>query len=189
MIDQLFSEARTFSAWQDRAVEKDTLYKLYDTFKWGPTAANGCPGRFVFVTSAAGKARLKPHLDKGNIEKTMAAPVTVIMAYDLKFYERLDFLFPHASDAASWFRGNTSKIQDTAFRNGTLQAAYLMIAARALGLDCGPMSGFDVAGVRKEFFQETEWVPNFLCNIGYGDKEGLFPRLPRLGFDEACKVV
>lgn len=186
-IDTVFRKARTHSRWQDRPVPEETIRAIYDLARMGPTAANCCPARFVFVTSAEGKARLKPHLDSGNVDKTMAAPVTVIMAMDMEFYEHLPKLFPHA-DARSWYVGRDALIEETAFRNASLQAAYLMIAARALGLDCGPMSGFDVQGVQDAFFTGTRHRPNFLCNLGYGDPEGLHPRLPRLDFDEVCRV-
>lgn len=187
-IDTIFRKARTFNRWQDRPVDGDVLRALYDLARMGPTAANSCPARFVFVTSAEGKARLKPHLDPGNVDKTMAAPVTVIMAMDMEFYEQLPKLFPHA-DARSWYAGRDALIEETAFRNASLQAAYVMIAARALGLDCGPMSGFNAQGVQDAFFAGTSHRPNFLCNLGYGDPEGLHPRLPRLDFDEVCRVV
>ncbi len=187
-IDTIFRKARTFNRWQDRPVDGDVLRALYDLARMGPTAANSCPARFVFVTSAEGKARLKPHLDPGNVDKTMAAPVTVIMAMDMEFYEHLPKLFPHA-DARSWYAGRDALIEETAFRNASLQAAYVMIAARALGLDCGPMSGFNAQGVQDAFFTGTSHRPNFLCNLGYGDPEGLHPRLPRLDFDEVCRVV
>ena len=186
-IDTVFRKARTHSRWQDRPVPEETIRAIYDLARMGPTAANCCPARFVFVTSAEGKAQLKPHLDSGNVDKTMAAPVTVIMAMDMEFYEHLPKLFPHA-DARSWYVGRDALIEETAFRNASLQAAYLMIAARALGLDCGPMSGFDVQGVQDAFFTGTRHRPNFLCNLGYGDPEGLHPRLPRLDFDEVCRV-
>jgi 3-hydroxypropanoate dehydrogenase len=156
--------------------------------KWGPTSANCCPARFLFIRSAAAKERLKPHMSEMNRDKTMKAPVTVIVANDLKFYDALPRLFPH-TNAKSWFEGKPQAISDTAMRNGTLQGAYLMIAARALGLDCGPMSGFNKAGVKKEFFPDDEVEVNFLCNIGYGEEDALFPRNPRLTFDEACRII
>lgn len=187
-LDILFREARTHSAWQGKDVTDVLLEAVYDLMKFGPTSANSCPARFVFVKSAEAKARLKPHLDAGNVEKTMAAPVTAIIAYDLEFYENLPKLFPH-TDARSWFVGNDAAIKTTAFRNGSLQGAYLMLAARALGLDCGPMSGFNAEGVSKEFFPDGKVKANFLCNIGYGDHTKLKPRNPRLGFDEVCKIV
>ncbi len=187
-LDTLFREARTYSAWQDKPVSDVMIQALYDLLKFGPTSANCCPARFVFIHSKEAKERLKPHLDAGNVAKTMAAPVTAIVGYDLKFYDRLPKLFPHA-DIKSGFVGQEKKILDAAFRNGSLQGAYLIIAARSLGLDCGPMSGFNMQGVKNEFFGGTDIEPNFLCNIGYGDASKLYPRGPRLGFDEACKVL
>jgi len=164
------------------------MQAVYELAKWGATSANCSPARFVFVASDEGRARLKPHLAEGNLAKTMAAPCCVIIGHDLDFYEKLPELFPH-TDAKSWFEGDDALIKTTAFRNGTLQGAYLMIAARALGLDCGPMSGFDHDGVDKEFFAGTPVKSNFLCNIGYGTDEDMFPRSPRLSFDEACEIV
>lgn len=187
-LDTLFREARTHSFWRDKEVTDVLLQAVYDLAKMGPTSANSSPARFVFVKSKAAKEKLKPHLSPGNVDKTMAAPVTVIIGYDLEFYERLPHLFPQAP-AKSWFAGKPAAIQETAFRNGSLQGAYLMLAARALGLDCGPMSGFDKAGVTREFFAGTKAEANFLCNIGYGDPAKIFPRNPRLNFGEACKIV
>lgn len=187
-LDKLFFEARTHNAWQPKDVPDDLLRRLVDVMKWAPTSANSSPARLVFVKSPAAKARLKPLLSPGNDEKTMQAPVCVIIGEDLEFYEKLPFLFPHA-DARSWFAGDKAKIEATAFRNATLQGAYLMLAARALGLDVGPMSGFDMAGVDKEFFAGTTYRANFLCNLGYGDPKGLFPRSPRFAFDDMAKIV
>lgn len=187
-LDIVFREARTRNGWEERDVTTTLMQAVYDLMKWGPTSANCSPARFVFVTSEEAKARLKPHLIEGNVEKTIAAPCCVIIAHDLEFYERLPELFPH-TDAKSWFAGNDDLIRETAFRNGTLQGAYLMIAARALGLDCGPMSGFDQNGVNKEFFDGTTYKANFLCNVGYGTDKDLFPRSPRLAFDEACQII
>ncbi len=187
-LDTIFRTARTYTAWQDKAVEDATLHDLYELMKWGPTSANCSPLRVIFVKSPAQKEALKPHLDAGNVEKTMKAPVTAILALDKKFYEYMPKLFPHA-DAKSWFVGNQPKIDETAFRNGTLQAGYLIVAARALGLDCGPMSGFNKEGVKNEFFKDQEIEVNFLCNLGYGDPSTLYPRGPRLAFDEGCKIV
>ena len=186
-LDQVFRAARTHNGFVDRAVTDDTLREIYDLFKWGPTTANSSPGRFVFVKGKAAKERLRPALDEGNLNKTMAAPVTAIVAYDTEFYEKLPKLFPH-TDARSWYAGNPPKIETTAFRNGSLQGAYLIIAARALGLDCGPMSGFDNAVVDAAFFPDGRWKSNFLCNLGYGDPAKVRPRGPRLGFDEACRI-
>lgn len=187
-LDQLFRSARTHIAWQDKPVSEETLRRLYDLLKWGPTAANSCPARFVFVTTPEGKARLKPALAEGNVDKTMQAPVTVIVARDLEFYEHLPKLFPH-TDARSWYVGNAQAIENASARNGTLQGAYLILAARALGLDCGPMSGFDADKVDAEFFPDGKVKADFLCNLGYGDASKLFPRGPRLDFGEACQVV
>lgn len=187
-LEQLFRSARTHNAWQDKPVAEATLRELYDLLKWGPTSANSCPGRFVFIASEAAKQRLKPALAEGNLDKTMSAPVTVIIAQDMEFYEQLPKLFPH-TDARSWFVGNSAAIEKNAFRNSSLQAAYLIIAARALGLDCGPMSGFDADKLNAEFFPDGQWKTNFLCNLGYGDPAGLFPRGPRLDFEEACRVL
>lgn len=187
-LDVLFREAHTHSFWLDKEVTDVLLQAVYDLAKMGPTSANSSPAKFVFVKSKEAKERLKPHLSPGNADKTMAAPVTVIIANNLKFYDNLPHLFPQA-DARSWFAGKPAAIQETAFRNATLQGAYLIIAARALGLDCGPMSGFNKAGVTKEFFPEGDVEANFLCNIGYGDKAKLFPRNPRLTFAEACQIL
>jgi 3-hydroxypropanoate dehydrogenase len=187
-LDVVFRTARTYNAFEARKVSKPLVQAVYDLLKWGPTSANCSPARFVFVESEAGKKRLEPHLSEGNRKKTMSAPLTVIIGYDLDFHEKLPDLFPH-TDARSWFVGNESLIETTAFRNGTLQGAYLIIAARALGLDCGPMSGFDNAGVDREFFAGTRVRSNFICNLGYGTSENLFPRSPRLSFDEACRVL
>ncbi|HNR75505.1 MAG TPA: malonic semialdehyde reductase [Parvularculaceae bacterium] len=187
-LDLIFREARTRNAWEERKVSRPLMQAVYDLMKWGATSANCSPARFIFVASADAKARLKPYLSGNNADKTMQAPCCVIIAHDMEFYEKLPELFPH-TDAKSWFVGNENLIETTAFRNGTLQGAYFMIAARALGLDCGPMSGFDNAGVDKEFLSGTKWKSNFLCNIGYGTTENLFPRSPRLDFDQACRIV
>jgi 3-hydroxypropanoate dehydrogenase len=185
-LDQLFRTARTQNKWQDRPVPDSKLHEIYDLLKFAPTSANASPARFVFVRTAEGKAKLKQALSAGNVEKTMTAPVTVIVAHDIEFYEKLPQLFPHA-DARSWFAGNASFAEASAFRNGTLQGAYLMLAARAVGLDVGAMSGFDNAKVDELFLAGTTWKSNFLVNLGYGDPAGLFPRLPRLSFDEAAR--
>lgn len=186
-LDQLFFAARTHNAWQPRDVPDDLLRALVDTLKWPPTSANCSPARFVFVKSAAAKARLKPLLMEGNVEKTMAAPVTVIIGTDYKFYDHLPKLFPHV-DARPWFTWSKEFADTAAFRNGTLQGGYLILAARALGLDCGPMSGFDNAKVDAEFFAGTEIKSNFICNLGYGDPAGLFPRSPRFDFGEIARI-
>ena len=187
-MEQIFTKARTHSDWLPESVGDELLHQIYDLMKWGPTSANSCPARFVFVKSKESKEKLLPALQAGNAEKTKAASVTVIIAQDMEFYEKLPKLFPHA-DARSWFAGNKPLIESTAFRNSSLQGAYFMIAARALGLDCGPMSGFDNAKVDETFFQGTSWKSNFLCNLGYGDSGKLYPRSPRLGFDEACNIL
>ncbi len=187
-LDQLFDDARTHNKWQDRDVPDDLLHQLIDHMKMAPTSANCSPARIIFVRSRDAKLRLEPLLDEGNRAKTMAAPATAIVGYDLDFYEHLPKLFPH-TNARAWFAGNERKIADTAFRNGSLQGGYLIIAARALGLDCGPMSGFNNAGVDAEFFKGTKVRSNFLCNLGYGDPSGLRPRSPRFTFDEMAKIL
>ena len=187
-MDIIFRDARTRNGWEDRPVTETLMQAVYDLMKWGPTSANCFPARFVFVASADGREKLKPHLQGGNIEKTMSAPCCVIIANDQAFYEKLPELFPH-TDAKSWFEGNDALIKETAMRNGSLQGAYFMIAARALGLDCGPMSGFDQQGVNEAFFSGTAYQANFLCNIGYGTDENLFPRSPRPDFAEVCEIV
>ncbi|MEQ7417402.1 malonic semialdehyde reductase [Xanthomonas campestris pv. campestris] len=187
-LDQLFRSARTQNAFLDTPVSEDLLRELYDLVKWGPTAANGSPARFVFVTTAEGKEKLKPALSEGNAAKTLAAPVTAIIGFDEDFHEKLPYLFPHA-DAKSWFDGPRTARTESAFRNSSLQGAYLILAARALGLDAGPMSGFDNAKVDAAFFAGTPIKSNFLVNLGYGDPAGLFPRLPRLSFDEAARIA
>lgn len=187
-LDQLFRQARTFNAWLPKEVSEEQLHRIYELAKFGPTSANSSPMRVVFVKSQAAKQKLAPFLSEGNRAKTLAAPVTAIVAQDLAFYEKLPQLFPHA-DARSWFVGNQPLIDTTAFRNATLQGAYLIMAARAVGLDCGPMSGFDNAGVDGAFFAGTTIKSNFLVNLGYGDASvNLFPRSPRLTFEEACRV-
>ena len=187
-IDRIFNSGRTYYGWQQKPVPVSRLQEIWTLARLGPTSANCQPARLVFVMSAEAKARLKPFLIPGNVDQTMAAPVTAIIGYDLAFYDRLPELFPH-TDARSWFVGNEQLIETTAMRNGTLQGAYFILAARALGLDCGPMSGFDNAGVDGEFFAGTRVRSNFLCNVGYGDPASLHPRGPRLDFDEACTVL
>lgn len=188
-LDQLFRTARTFNAWLPKDVSDAQLHLLYELVKFGPTSANCSPMRLVFVKSKEAKAKLAPLLSEGNRAKSLAAPVTAIVANDHAFHEKLPQLFPHA-DAKSWFAGNQALIDTTAFRNATLQGAYVILAARALGLDCGPMSGFDNAGVDAAFFAGTAVKSNFLINIGYGDaSRDLFPRSPRLSFDEACLIA
>ena len=185
---QLFTEARTQNGYLDRPVSDDTLRALYELVKFGPTAANGCPARFQFVRSAEGKARLLGCVSPGNVAKIEQAPVTVIVGMDLAFHEQLPRLFPHA-DARAWFAGKDALIQESALRNSSLQGGYLIIAARALGLDCGPMSGFDAARLDAAFWTGTPVKTNFICTLGHGDASKLFPRNPRLGFDEACTLA
>ncbi|MBN9487188.1 MAG: malonic semialdehyde reductase [Alphaproteobacteria bacterium] len=190
-LDVLFRNARVHNGWQDKPVSDDQLRAIYDLMKWGPTSANSSPARLVFVRTQEGKERLRPALSSGNTEKTMTAPVTAIVAYDPLFYEHLPKLFPHNLTASGWFSGEKNKAvaEATAFRNGSLQGAYLLIAARTLGLDVGPMSGFDNAKVDAAFFPDGRFKSNFLCNIGYGDQTKLFNRNPRLSFEEACTLV
>lgn len=186
-LDQLFFDARTHNEWQDRPVSDELLRELFDVLRWAPTSANCSPARIVFVKSPEAKSKLLPALIEGNVEKTRTAPVTAIIGHDLEFHEHLPKLFPH-TDARSWFVGNEPLIEATAFRNGTLQGAYLIMAARALGLDCGPMSGFDPDQVNEAFFAGTSTRVNFLCNLGYGRPEALFPRSPRFEFEDVCRV-
>ena len=202
-LDLLFRTARTHSAWLDKPVTDETLRQIYDLLKWAPTSANSSPARLVFIRSAKGKERLRPSLAPGNVQKVMSAPVTAIVAYDLKFYEKMPKLFPHNPAMKELFAGNPQLVETTARRNSTLQGAYLIMAARALGLDCGPLSGFDNAKLDEEFFAagkecegcDQEFFPvghvksNFLCNLGYGDPSKVFPRSPRLNFEEACPLL
>jgi len=202
-LDQIFRNARTHSAWLDEPVSDETLRELWDLMKWGPTAANTNPARFVFIRSKEAKERLRPALAPGNVDKTMAAPVCVIVAYDLLFFEKLPRLFPHNPAMRNLYATNPQLVETTARRNSSLQGAYMMIAARSLGLDCGPMSGFDNArldeiffgageeceGCEQEFFPRGHVRSNFLCNLGYGDPTKLHPRGPRLDFGEACSVL
>ncbi len=186
-LDTLFNHARTHSAWLDKKVDESLLVELFDLVKMAPTSGNCLPLRIVFVQSKEAKEKLKPCLDKGNVDKTMAAPVTALLAMDMEFYEQLPKLFPH-TDARSWFVGNQKKIDDTAFRNSSIQGGYFILAARSLGLDCGPMSGFDGEALDKAFFAGTNYKTNFICNLGYGDASKLHPRSPRPSFDEYCRV-
>lgn len=188
-IDLIFLEARTYRKFRDREVGDETLARLFEVLKHGPTSGNCCPGRFVFVKSPEAKARLAPCLDKGNVAQTMAAPVCAIVAHDLDFHGDMSWLAPFMANAAKHFREDPALEAATAFRNGSLQGAYLMIAARALGLDCGPMSGFDNAKVDQAFFAGTRIRSNFLCNLGYGDPAGLYPRGPRHDFAQACRIL
>ncbi|WP_200305533.1 malonic semialdehyde reductase [Paracraurococcus ruber] len=187
-LDALFLNARTQNKWTPEGVTEAQIRQLYDILKMGPTSANCSPARFVFVMSPEGKEKLRPALSSGNLEKTMAAPVTVIIGTDMQFYEKLPVLFPHA-DARSWFTSSPALAEETAFRNGTLQGAYLMLAARAIGIDVGAMSGFDKAKVDEAFFAGTTIKSNFLCNLGHGDPAGLYGKLPRLPFEEACQIA
>src|SRR5713101_6391302 len=188
-LDLIFRNARTHNAWLHKPVEDALLRQVYDLAKMGPTSANMCPMRIVFVKSPEAKQRLKPALDAGNVDKTMAAPVTAIIGMDIHFFEKLPKLFPHA-DAKAWFKDLPENVLEyIALRNSSLQGAYFMLAARSLGLDCGPMSGFDSAKVDAAFFAATTIKSNFLCNLGYGDASKLYPRSPRLTFEEACAVV
>jgi 3-hydroxypropanoate dehydrogenase len=188
-LDQIFLEARTYNSWLDTPVTDDMLRRVADLMKIGPTSANQSPARILFLRSPEAKKRLEPFLSEGNREKTMSAPVCAIIGYDTKFYEHLPKLFPHNLSAKSWFEGKPEVIETSAFRNGTLQGAYFIIAARALGLDTGPMSGFDNAGVDREFFAGTPVKSNFLCSLGHGGQEGLFPRSPRFSFEEFAKIL
>jgi len=187
-VDQLFSEERTHSTWLPEPVPVELLRKAYEFARLGPTSANGSPARFVFLTTPGAKARLKPVLAPGNVDKTMAAPVTVIIAWDTEFHEHLPKLFPHA-DIRSYFVGNKPLIAENALRNSSLQAAYFILAARALGLDCGAMSGFDTDKLNAAFFPDGKWKVNLLCNLGYGDPNKLHPRNPRLNFEEAALIL
>jgi len=187
-LDQLFREARTYSAWLPIPVPAALLRHAYALARLGPTSANSSPARFVFVTTAEAKARLKPVLAPGNVDKSMAAPVTMIVAWDTQFYDHLPRLFPHA-DMRQHFAGNQKAAEESALRNSSLQGAYFILAARALGLDCGPMSGFNADQLNAEFFPDGKWKANFLCNLGFGDKSKLHPRLPRLDFEEAAQIL
>jgi 3-hydroxypropanoate dehydrogenase len=188
-LDQIFRAARSYNSWKPHVIDDVTLEALHDLTSLGPTSANCCPGRFIFLRSDAAKARLKPHLLPANVDKVMTASAVAIIGYDLEFYEKIPQLFPHNPGAQDWFTGNDPLIQETAMRNGTLQGAYLMIAARSLGLDCGPMSGFDQKGVNEEFFSGTSIKSNFICSLGVGDPKSLFARSPRLAFQDACQTL
>ena len=187
-LAQLFTDARTRNGWTDRPVPEALLRRLYDLTRFGPTAVNMTPARFLFVTSPEAKARLLPLMSEGNRAKTAQAPVTVIIGQDIDFHDTLPTLFPHAPGARDWFADEAGR-REAAFRNSSLQGGYFLIAARALGLDAGPMSGFDAAGVKAEFFPEGNVEPNFIVNLGYGSDDNLFPRSPRLSFEEAAKVL
>ena len=187
-LDRIFRSARTHHAWLDRPVADATLRELWNLLRWGPTSANCCPLRVVFVKSPDAKAKLLECMAPGNVEKTRAAPVTAILSMHMEFHESLPKLFPH-TDARSWFAGNQPYIESTAFRNSSIQGGYFILAARALGLDCGPMSGFDAEKVDGAFFAGRPERVNFLCNLGYGDASTLHPRSPRFEFDEACEIA
>jgi 3-hydroxypropanoate dehydrogenase len=194
-LDQLFRTARTRYGWQDKPISETTIRALYDLLKMGPTSANQSPARFVFLAKGSpGKEKLRPFLSAGNADKTMAAPWTAIVAWDTKFFDKVPQLFPHNPGAREWFSSPASAA-DNGPRNGTLQGGYLIMAARSLGLDCGPMSGFDRPGVDKAFFEDSDdeemkhWKSNFLCNLGFGDDTNVFPRGPRLAFEEACRIA
>ncbi|WP_342625517.1 malonic semialdehyde reductase [Pseudomonas alkylphenolica] len=194
-LDLLFRDARSQNGWLDKAVDDDTLRAIYDLVRWGPTSTNGCPARIVFLRSAEAKARLLPALAAGNVEKTLQAPVTAIIGYDADFHEQLPRLFPHNPGMRDWYAAQPQLIDAAALRNSSLQGGYFILAARALGLDCGPMSGFDHERVDAEFFASSTNFPdqqvktNFLCNLGYGDPSKLFPRSPRLSFEESCALL
>jgi 3-hydroxypropanoate dehydrogenase len=188
-LDLIFRDARTHYSWTDEAVPVELLRRVYDLMKWAPTGTNSSPARFVFISSEAAKQRLAPAIPAGNLDKVMQAPVTAIIAMDMRFHEHLLHLFPHKPGMAAYFAGDAALSDATAFRNSSLQAAYFIIAARALGLDCGPIGGFDETVVNKTFFPDGRFKVNFLCNLGHGDGEGQFPRAPRLAFEEACRLL
>ena len=188
-LDLLFRKARSHNGWLDKPVTDDLLRQLYELMKWGPTSANCSPARIVFVRTPANKERVRPALSPNNVEKTMTAPVIAIVAYDSRFYEHLPQLFPRNPQVAELFAGNAALSATTAFRNGTLQGGYFLLAARAVGLDCGPMSGFDNAKIDAEFFSDGRFKSNFLCGLGHGDPAKLHPRSPRLAFEEACTLL
>lgn len=187
-LDTLFREARSQNDWLDQDVSDTQINQIYELMKFGPTAANNCPARITFVKSIEAKEKLKPHLDEGNVDKSMSAPVVAIIGYDVEFYEKLPFLFPHM-DARSWYAGNPEKIKSAGEMNATLQGAYFMLSARSVGLDCGPMSGFNNESLDEEFFPDGKTKSIFMCAIGHGDSSKIFPRSPRLSFDEACKII
>jgi len=187
-LDTLFINARSHNGWLDQDVSDEQIHQIYELMKFGPTAANNCPARITFIKSDAAKQKLKTHLDEGNVEKSMSAPVVAIISYDIEFYEKLEFLFPH-TDAKSWYAGNPEKIKSAGEMNATLQGAYFMLAVRAVGLDCGPMGGFNNKTLDSEFFTDGKTKSIFLCAIGQGDESKIFPRSPRLSFDEACNII
>ncbi|KAA0443626.1 MAG: malonic semialdehyde reductase [Candidatus Thioglobus sp.] len=187
-LQTIFTKARSQNGWLDKTVSNEQIQQIYELMKFAPTAANTCPARITFVQSDAGKSKLKPHLDDGNVEKAMSAPTVAIIAYDTEFYEKLDYLFPHA-DAKSWYVGKSDKIKVAGLMNATLQGAYFMLAARSIGLDCGPMGGFNADTLDADFFPDGKTKSIFICAIGYGDESKIFPRSPRLNFDQACKII
>lgn len=190
-LNVLFRDARTHNGWTERPVSDEQLHRLYELMKWGPTSMNCSPVRIIFLRSEAARLRIEPHLSPGNVEKTMSAPIIAIIGTDNKFYEYLPRLFPHSPALKNFFSkaSNSSHAELTAFRNCTLQGGYFLMAARAIGLDCGPMSGFDAQALDREFWAGSNIHTNFICNLGYGDRSKLFPRLPRLEFDEVCSVL
>ncbi len=187
-LDTLFRDARSHNGWLDTKVSDEQIKQIYELMKFGPTAANNCPARITFIKSNTAKERLKPHLDEGNVEKSMSAPVIAIISYDTEFYEKLPFLFPH-TDARSWYAGNPVKIKSAGEMNATLQGAYFMLAARSVGLDCGPMGGFNNETLDNEFFSDGKTKSIFICALGQGDETKIYPRGPRLSFDEACEII
>jgi len=187
-LDTLFRNARSHNGWLDQDISEEQINQIYEIMKFGPTAANTCPARITFVRSNDAKEKLKSHLDEGNVEKSMSAPAVAIISYDTEFYERLPYLFPHA-DAKSWYEGKPDKITNVGLMNATLQGAYFMMAARSIGLDCGPMGGFNAETLDQEFFPDGKTKSIFICGIGYGDRTQIFPRSPRLSFDEACEII
>lgn len=187
-LDILFTQARSHNGWLNKDISKEIIHQIYDLMKFAPTAANTCPVRITFVRSLAAKEKLKPHLDKSNIDKALSAPAIAIISYDTEFYEKLPFLFPH-TDAKSWYEGKPDKITEVGRMNATLQGAYFILATRSLGLDCGPMGGFNADTLNKAFFPNGKTKSIFICGIGFGDTSKLFPRSPRLNFDESCKII
>lgn len=187
-LDTLFINARSHNGWLDKNITNEQIHEIYELMKFGPTAANTCPARITFVKSDEAKEKLKKHLDDGNIDKGMSAPAVAIISYDLEFYEKLDYLFPH-TDAKSWYEGKPDKIKSVGEMNATLQGAYFMMAARSVGLDCGPMGGFNNETLDQAFFSDGKTKSIFICAIGHGDDTKIFPRSPRLSFNEACKII
>jgi len=186
-LDTLFINARSHNGWLDKNISDEQIHQIYELMKFGPTAANTCPARITFVKSDKAKEKLKVHLDEGNVDKAMSAPAVAIISYDLEFYEKLDYLFPH-TDAKSWYEGKPDKIKSVGEMNATLQGAYFMMAARSVGLDCGPMGGFNNETLDQAFFPDGKTKSIFICAIGHGDDTKIFPRSPRLSFDEACEI-